>query len=408
MNARKSQERFASEAMRRLDVEGGVRALLNSPFRQVTLEVPLVHEDDTIDVVTGYRVQHNHSRGPFKGGMRFHPIVSMDELRAFAALMTWKCALVDIPFGGAKGGLAVDPTTLTGWELEDLTKRFTRRLLTVIGPNIDIPAPDVGTGPEVMAWIFEVYANSVEDDPSCVTGKPLVLGGAPGRLEATGYGVAHAVGLGAAQTGVDVAGSTVAIQGFGNVGSFAARFLADAGCRVVAVSDHRGGWYDPSGYDPHVLQIHTGAGGRLPDDCPGERITNEELLELEVDVLVPAALEDAVTKDNAERISARMIVEAANSPVTAEADEILVDAGIPVVPDLFANAGGVVASYAEWVANRQRLPCPRHEGLGLVTRTLDTAWATILEAEGDFLAWRAAAYDIAVGRVVEAVRLRGF
>jgi glutamate dehydrogenase (NAD(P)+) len=395
--------------MHRLAVEDGVRALLNSPFRQVTLEVPLIREDDSIQTVTGYRVQHNHSRGPFKGGLRFHPIVSMDELRAFAALMTWKCALADIPFGGAKGGLTIDPSELTRWELEDLTKRFIRRLLTIIGPNTDIPAPDVGTGPEVMAWIYEVYANSVEDDPSVVTGKPLVLAGAPGRLEATGFGVAHATALAAHRLGMDLDGATVAIQGFGNVGSFTARFLTERGARVVAVSDARGAHFNGDGYDTVALQARCGPGGSLPADIPGEQIPNSELLELDVDVLIPAALEDAITKANAERIRAKLVVEAANSPTTADADEILVEAGVPVVPDILANSGGVIASYAEWVSNRQRLAWPRSKVLGLVTRTIDDAWRTTLEASGDTpFGWRSCAYDVAVGRVVEAVRLRGF
>lgn len=289
--------------MVRLDVDAGIRALLNAPFRQVTLELPLVHEDDSIETVTGFRVQHNHSRGPFKGGLRYHPIVSMDELRAMAALMTWKCALVDVPFGGAKDGLAVDASKLTRWELEDLTKRFTRRLLNVIGPKVDIPAPDMGTGPDVMAWIYEVYANQVADDPACVTGKPVVLGGAPGRLEATGFGAAHATALAAKAIGLDLDGATVAIQGFGNVGSHAARFLSERGCRVVAVADATGALFNGDGHDVARLIAH-GERGHWDPEAPGERIGNAELLTLDVDVLVPAALEDCITVDNAGDIRA--------------------------------------------------------------------------------------------------------
>jgi len=407
LGTRESQERFAGAAMHRLDVDDGIRTLLNAPFRQVTLELPLVHEDDSIETVTGYRVQHNHSRGPFKGGLRFHPIVSMDELRAFAALMTWKCALADVPFGGAKGGLAVDPSQLTRWELEDLTKRFTRRLLNVIGPKVDIPAPDMGTGPEVMAWIYEVYANQVADDPACVTGKPLVLGGAPGRLEATGFGTAHATKLAARELGIDLEGATVAVQGFGNVGSHAAHFLRSEGCRIVAVSDADGALFSGDGHDVERLAAHTHH-GCIPRDSPGDAISNAELLELDVDVLIPAALEDCVTEVNAGAIKARVIVEAANSPITAEADDILVDLGVPVVPDILANVGGVVASYGEWVSNRQRMAWTKERVLHLIVSHMDDAWHTILDAGGGHLAWRAAAYDIAIGRVVEAVSLRGF
>ncbi|HEU4629915.1 MAG TPA: Glu/Leu/Phe/Val dehydrogenase dimerization domain-containing protein, partial [Gemmatimonadaceae bacterium] len=318
---------------------------LKTPFREVMVELPLHRDDGSVRTFHGYRIQHDNSRGPMKGGLRYHPRVRLDEVRALASLMTWKTAVVDIPFGGAKGGIDCDPAELTPKELEYLTRLFVGRIHMLIGENEDIPAPDVNTNPQVMAWIVDEYAKYRGFTPGVVTGKPIPLGGSAGRLSATGRGVAIVAEQAAADVGLALRGATVAIQGFGNVGSWAAHSLAALGARIIAVSDVHGGVFRGDGLDVDALMAEVQASGSVVGADGAEPITNDELLALEVDVLVPAALENAIRADNAGDVRARLVVEGANAPVTPSADAALEARGITVVPDILANAGGVTGSY---------------------------------------------------------------
>ena len=404
-----NQRYFLERAFDDLTLDSSARALLTHAFREVSVQVPLRVGGRTIETFEGYRVQHNHARGPFKGGLRFHPAVNQGEVRALAQLMTWKTALVDIPFGGAKGGIAVDPGRLSADELETLTKRFTQKLAPVIGPMRDIPAPDVGTGPRAMAWIFEEYSKTHDYAPAVVTGKPIELGGAHGRLEATGHGVAFVAARAALRRGLDIAGARVAIQGFGNVGSHAARRLSELGARVVAVSDVYGGVHREEGLGVAAAIEHVARTGRLQGLADAEPIDNASLLALPCDVLIPAALEGAITCDNEADVRASIVVEAANMPVTHGADASLRERGITVVPDILANAGGVIASYCEWVQNVQQLGWERQRVLQHVERHLEQASeATERGAEDRDTDLRTAAYALAVKRVLRAIELRGF
>jgi glutamate dehydrogenase (NAD(P)+) len=404
---------FVDDALDRLGVEAEMRVLLRTPHRVVELELPLVRDDGSLAVHRGYRVQHDDSRGPFKGGLRYHPSVDADHFRGLAQLMTWKTAVVGVPFGGAKGGIDVDPAALSARELERLTKSFTRRLDDLLGPEYDIPAPDMGTGPREMAWLFQAYAGRRGARPGVVTGKPVELGGSLGRTEATGRGVAHLTAWAAAAMEMSLEGATVAVQGFGNVGAHAALFLEQAGARVVAVSNRHGGVHQATGLGVAALfqarRDSPGAEIRLDEAGEGERLESGELLELEVDVLVPAALEDVVTAENVDRIAPRLIVEGANAPLECEAEAALLERGVTVVPDVLANAGGVTVSYLEWVQNRQRYRWSEERVNEELRTTLRTAWdAVSRRAEVHGTSYREAAYDLAVGRVVRAIELRGF
>jgi len=406
-----TQSHFLERAFESLHLEASQRELLMSVFRETTVSVPLRvrgTNGDELHTYMGYRVQHNHARGPFKGGLRFHPAVSLGEIRALAQLMTWKTALVDIPFGGAKGGIAVDTSQLSQHELETLTKHFVRKMAPVLGVHRDIPAPDVGTNPQVMAWILEEYSKNHGYTPAIVTGKPVELGGSAGRLEATGHGVAYVTGRMAADLSRPIADASVAIQGFGNVGSHTARRLAAMGARVIALSDFRGGIVCNTGIDIERAQRHVAETGWL-EDLPGtDPISNTELLELPCDILIPAAIEGTINCDNADAIKARLVVEAANTPVTHMAERTLLDRGIPLVPDLLANAGGVLASYYEWVQNRQEFPWDR----GTVLLRLEQRLGDVYEQVRDHSRQRdtdlrTAAYELAIGRVNQAMALRG-
>jgi glutamate dehydrogenase (NAD(P)+) len=381
---------------------------LKTPFREVMVELPLHRDDGSVLTFHGYRVQHDNARGPMKGGLRYHPRVQLDEVRALASLMTWKTAVVDIPFGGAKGGIDCDPALLTPKELEYLTRLFVGRIHMLIGENEDIPAPDVNTNPQVMAWIVDEYAKYRGFTPAIVTGKPIPLGGSAGRLSATGRGVAIVTGRAAADAGVELRGATVAIQGFGNVGSWAAHSLAALGARVVAVSDVHGGVFRGDGLDVAALmELATRTGG-IADAEGVERITNDELLALDVDILVPAALEGAIRADNASDVRARLIVEGANAPITPSADEVLEARGITVVPDILANAGGVTGSYFEWVQNTQRFRWTAARVDEELVRTLTQAYADVRAAAHEFdVPLRLAAFILGVRRVAEATALRG-
>jgi len=420
MNANKSDrtspihsgEQFLDRAFEHLQIETHMRHLLRACYREVRFELPLKRDDGSMALFTGYRVQHDQSLGPFKGGLRFHPDVDMNHFVALARLMTWKCALLGLPFGGAKGGVDCDPEALSAREMENLTKRLVSRLDMIIGPNRDIPAPDMGTGPQEMAWIVDAYAHRFGYAPGVVTGKPLALGGSNGRLEATGRGVAQVAELAAAAHGLDIEEASVAIQGFGNVGSNAARFLHERGAKVVAVSDVGGGRHHADGLPLERLfkaQGHSSRPVSSPDvDLSGDEISNDDLLELEVDILIPAAIGHVITSDNVERVKAGLIVEAANMPIDCQADAVLADRGVPVVPDLLANAGGVTVSFLEWVQNQSRYQWSAEKVNRELKDRLDQAWQEASKrAEKEDISLRLAAYAIAVERVIEAIHLRG-
>ncbi|MDP8922830.1 MAG: Glu/Leu/Phe/Val dehydrogenase [Chloroflexota bacterium] len=385
--------------------------LLKHPKRQVIVSLPVMMDDGKPRVFTGYRVLHDNTRGPGKGGVRYHPEVDLDEVKALAAWMSWKCALVDVAFGGAKGGVTVDPTQLSIGELERLTRRYAGEIFDLIGPEVDIPAPDVGTDARVMAWIMDTYSmKRGYTEPGVVTGKPLVLGGSLGREAATGRGLLVATREALQALGRSVVGARIAVQGFGNVGSNAARMLAGAGATIVAVSDVNGGLFRSDGLDVGALlrfrQEHVTIVG-----FPGaEPLTNDELLALGCDVLIPAALEGQLTAENADRIRAGLIVEGANGPTTAEADAILAARGIRVVPDIFANAGGVVVSYFEWVQDRYGYYWTEQEVNTRLEEKMVAAHQAICAASDRFNLGhdlRTAAYTVAMSRILEARRLRG-
>ncbi len=407
-----TQEQFCGLALDRLRLDPSQRELLSSSFRETLVTIPILLRRDGRDVLytyQGFRVQHNHARGPFKGGLRFHPQVNMGEVRALAQLMTWKTALVDIPFGGAKGGIAIDPQTLEPRELEVLTRRFCQKMSPVIGVHVDIMAPDMGTDQQVMAWLLDEYSKGHGYTPGIVTGKPVELGGSPGRREATGFGVACVATAAARDIGIGIDGARIVVQGFGNVGSHAAIALADRGARVCGLSDVHGGVFRDDGIDIAAALRHVRETGRLEGLEGTEPIDNAALLELPCDILIPAALEATIDCDNADAIQARMIVEAANMPVTHMADRILRDRGIVIVPDILANAGGVLASYYEWVQNLQEFPWERELVIDRLERHLVNVYETVhrgaSEAEIDL---RTAAYTLAIRRVSRAIGLRGF
>lgn len=399
-----------AEAVAQLGLDDGLHALLATPRRALTVSVPLRRDDGSVAVLTGYRVQHNLSRGPAKGGIRYHPDTDLDEVKALAMWMTWKCALIGIPYGGAKGGVTVDPGALSRGELERLTRRYASEILPIIGPERDIPAPDVGTDEQTMAWIMDTYSvNAGYSVPGVVTGKPVAIGGSQGRGGATSRGVMFTAFAALREAGRDPRGARVAVQGFGKVGGLAAQFLHDEGCTVVAVSDVAGGVYNARGLNPAALLRRVAEGAPSVVGTPGtDRITNDELLELDVDILVPAALEGVIGHDNAERIKARFIVEGANGPVTPAADAILAEAGVTVVPDILANSGGVAVSYFEWVQDLQAYFWSEDEVNDRLRVLMERAYAevsTLARERGVSL--RTAAQMIGVGRVAEAHRTRG-
>jgi glutamate dehydrogenase (NAD(P)+) len=392
-----------------LGLEPGIRAVLAVAQREWTVRFPVTRDDGSVEVFTGYRVQHNVARGPAKGGIRFHPDTDLDEVRALAMWMTWKCALVDVPFGGAKGGVACDPTTMSPKEREALTRRFATELEGIIGPESDIPAPDVGTNAQTMAWMMDTISmHRGHSVPGVVTGKPVAIGGSVGRADATGRGVLETIRATAGRLGLDLRGSTVAVQGFGNVGEASARLLHAAGARVVAITDVHGGVVNPNGLDVPALRRHFEEHGTVAG-APGTRpIGNDALFALDVDVLVLAALEGQIGADNAGTVRARILAEAANGPVLPEADAILAANGVLVIPDILCNAGGVIVSYFEWAQNRASLAWSVDEVNERLRRQILAATAAVwARAEADAMHPRLAAHAIAVERVAEATRLRG-
>jgi glutamate dehydrogenase (NAD(P)+) len=410
MSAWASAQHQLAEAVRQLGLDDGFHDLLRTPRREMAVAVPLRHDDGHVEVLRGYRVQHNLTRGPAKGGVRFHPATDLDEVRALAMWMTWKCALIGVPYGGAKGGVAVDPKSLSRNELERVTRRYASEIIPIIGPERDIPAPDVGTDEQTMAWMMDTYSiHSGYTVTGVVTGKPVSVGGSEGRGGATSRGVLFAAFSALREAGVDPRGATVAVQGFGKVGGLAAQFLHDAGCTVVAVSDLGGGVYDASGLDTAGLLRHVRSGAPSVIGYPGtDTITNEELFELDVDVLVPAALEGVLHEDNADRVRARFVVEGANGPTTPDADQILADNGVLVVPDVLANSGGVAVSYFEWVQDLQAYFWSEDEVNNRLKKLMERAYGEVsaLAAERK-VSMRTAAQMIGVGRVAEAHRTRG-
>src|SRR4051812_48466838 len=383
--------------------------VLKTPYREIDVQVPVRLDSGELLVVRGYRVQHNGARGPYKGGVRYHPATDIEEVRALASLMTWKTALMDLPFGGAKGGVTVDPTNLSARELEALTRRFTLAISHVIGVNRDIPAPDMNTNAQVMAWMMDAFSSRHGYSPAIVTGKPLDLGGAPGREAATGRGVVFVLAAAAKYWGMDLGASRVVIQGFGNVGSWAARTLHEQGVRVVGISDQTGGIHQPAGIDVDAAVAWSQGGKMLTDYSGGERVTNAELLELDCEVLIPAALGEVITGANADRVRAHTIVEAANNPTTPEADKILADRAIRIIPDVLANAGGVTGSYFEWAQNIQQFRWKEDRFNAELTDAMERAFAaTVAFAEQHDVSLRKAAFAIGIERVARATRMRGY
>jgi glutamate dehydrogenase (NAD(P)+) len=390
-------------------IEPDLVKVLGQCKKALAVSVPTRMDDGGVEVFQGYRVTHNIARGPSKGGIRYHPDVTLDEVKALAMWMTWKCALMGIPFGGAKGGVVCDPKQLSRHELERMTRRYTSEIINEIGPERDIPAPDVGTDASVMAWIFDTYSmNKGHSVLGVVTGKPVMIGGSLGREEATARGALYCVRQGVQKQGMRLDGLTAAVQGFGNVGSHLARFLAEDGAKVIAVSDSMTGLHNPNGIDVQAAIAHKQETGTLAGLRGAEEITNDELLLLDCDLLAPCALEQVITTENADKVRAKIVCEGANGPVTPSADEILEDRGVLVLPDVLANAGGVVVSYFEWVQGLQEYFWKEAEVNAklndITTRAFNETWET-QQSRGTSM--RLAAYGLAVQRVAEATTTRG-
>jgi len=403
-----AQAQFA-KATAHLQLDAGLTEYLLTPKRELIVHFPVMMDDGRIRMFTGYRVHHNTIKGPTKGGIRYHPDVTLDEMRALAMWMTWKCALMNIPYGGAKGGVQVDPKTLSQHELQRLTRRYATEISILISPEGDIPAPDVGTNPQIMAWIMDTYSmHRGYSTPAVVTGKPISVGGSQGRIEATGTGVMFTTLEAMKALGMTPAETRVAVQGFGNVGAIAALRMWEQGCRVVAVSDVNGGIYDSRGLDVAALIQHQARSGTVIDFPGAERINNHDLLVCDCDVLIPAALEGVIDELVAPDVQARLIAEGANGPCTMEGETILLDRGVLFIPDILCNAGGVTVSYFEWVQNLQTFFWSEKE---IVQRLRDimldnfrAVWQTAQEKQIDM---RTAAYTLAIRRVVDAVEVRG-
>ena len=392
-----------------LKLESSLHKRLRRCRREVTVSIPVKMDVGELEVFTGYRVQHSLSLGPTKGGIRYHPEVTLDEVKALAMWMSWKCALVELPYGGAKGGVICDAKGMSLGELERLTRRYTFEIIDIIGPEKDIPAPDVNTNPQVMAWIMDTYSQDQGHSvPGVVTGKPLVVGGSKGRNEATGRGVSFSALDSLKHLGMNPEDTTAAVQGFGNVGSIAAEILHREGLKIVAVSDSKGGVYNAKGLEPSEILSHKRESGSVTGFKEADLMSNEELLELDCNILIPSALENQITRANADRVRADIIVEGANGPTTPGADEILEQRGVFLVPDILANAGGVVVSYLEWVQAMERYFWEKkevNEKLGtIIARSFSRVLALSLEKK---ISMRMAATMIAVDRVAEAMRVRG-
>lgn len=390
-----------------MKLESDIQLLLRSPYRELVVQVPVRMGDGRLEMFHGYRVHHNAVRGPYKGGIRYHHKVNINEVRSLAALMTWKTAIVEVPFGGAKGGVTCDPTKMSRTELQALTRGFTQKIDMALGVYRDIPAPDAGTNAQVMAWMMDEYGKKHGYTPGIVTGKPVNLGGSLGREEATGRGVMIITREACKAHGIDLNSARVAVQGFGNVGSWTAQLLFDMGVKIVAVSDVRGGILKEAGLDINKVNEHVRSTGSVVDFPGSITIHNEELLALDVEVLIPAALGGAITRDNVDEVKAKIIVEAANSPITPRADETLRSRNITVVPDILANAGGVTVSYFEWVQNLQQFQWSHQRVNEELERKMILAWKTVHSRSlEDRIPLRIAAYVEALHKVAEATRQR--
>ena len=396
-------------SIRSLNLEDDMRAVLIEPWREIQVALPVLMDDGNVRVFRGYRSQHNAARGPYKGGIRYHPNADLNHVRALGMLMTWKTALADVPFGGAKGGVSVDPRELSTHELNRLTRRYTMSMHHVLGVNRDIPAPDLGTSAQTMAWIMDAYGSIHGHTPGIVTGKPIELGGSLGRAEAPGRGAAIVGTRAIVDNGSTPEQSTVVVQGYGAVGSSAAKTISEDGAKVIAVSDVDGAIINSRGLDIDALDRIVIEGGVVSDFADADQLNNDDLLELKCDVLIPAAIEDVITTQNASKVQADIIVEGANRPVTSGADEILVDSNKQVVPDILANAGGVIASYFEWAQNIQvfnwELERVNRELGQLINRAYDVTRA---RAEQTGSTMREAAFDVAVSRVAETIKIRSY
>jgi glutamate dehydrogenase (NAD(P)+) len=400
---------FFQEAADQLELDEATCRVLSGTYREIRVQIPLRRDDGTVLPVYGYRVQHNGARGPYKGGVRYHPAADLEEVRSLASLMTWKTAVVDIPYGGAKGGVQVDPRELSQTELEGLTRRYIQQIATVIGSHRDIPAPDMNTNAQTMAWMMDAYGRRFGHTPAIVTGKPVELGGSLGREAATGRGCIIVLDEAVRDRGAAPEDLTVAVQGFGNVGAWAARLAEQEGYRVVAVSDIGGAIHNERGLRISDVMAHVEETGTVADCPESDSISNEELLELDVDVLIPAALGEVITHDNADRIRARIIVEGANHPVTPVADRILTERGITVIPDILANAGGVTVSYFEWTQNIQQFRWSEERVNSELREHLVRAYEQVRDrAAAADLTLRQAAFAIGVERVATAAQLRGY
>jgi glutamate dehydrogenase (NAD(P)+) len=392
-----------------LGLRDDIAEVLRTCYREVQVQIPVKLHDGRIHVFTGYRVQHNGARGPYKGGIRFHPEVDIDEIRALAELMTWKTAIVGIPFGGAKGGVDVTPKELTAAERQAVARQFMDKVDKVLGPTRDIPAPDIGTNAQTMAWLMDEYGKLHGHTPACVTGKPIALEGSYGREAATGRGLVYMFREAAPQLDLTPSETRFVVQGFGNVGSWAARIMRQLGARMVGVSDASGALHSDAGIDPDALARHLAEGGDVVSFQEGDRVSPDELLETECEVFIPAALGGMIHKQNADRLNCRMVVEGANSPTTPAADEMLADKDIFIVPDVMANAGGVVVSYFEWVQNLQHFRWDEREVNDRLGRILRKAYREVsARARERRLSLRVAAYQLGIERVVEASRTRGY
>ena len=392
-----------------LKLGDGMRRILRTPNRELTVTFPVIMDDGRTEVFTGHRVQHNVARGPAKGGIRYSPYVTLNEMRALSMWMTWKCAVVNLPFGGAKGGVCCNTKEMSLREIERLTRRYTTEIAFLIGPASDIPAPDMYTDSRVMAWMMDTYSmHKGYSVPGVVTGKPISIGGSLGRSEATGRGCVYAIVNVAKQVGINLDGATVAVQGFGNAGSVVVRLLAQLGCRIIAVSDSNGGIYDEHGLDAEALQACKRETGSVSNYSSGDRLSNEALLTLPCDILVPAALENQLTERIAPKVRSKLIAEAANGPTTPAADAIFQDRGVAVVPDILANAGGVTVSYFEWVQNLQEFHWKEEQVNQQLKDVMDASCGQVMAlAEREHASLRTAAYILAVDRVVNAIQDRG-
>ncbi len=409
MNAYETVQHYFDRAADQLDLAESTRRHLKMPKREITVEVPVEMDDGRIETLVGFRVQHNNARGPMKGGLRYHPEVDLDEVRALASLMTWKTAVVNIPYGGAKGGICVNPRELSRKEIERMSRKFVDQIHDIIGPDKDIPAPDMGTNAETMSWIRNQWEKYHGFNPACITGKPVEDYGAKGREEATGRGVGILCFKMLKRLGLRPKDARVVIQGFGNVGSHAAKFMHESEFKIVAISDVSGGYYNPEGLDIPAALHYTIENRTLRGFPAASKISNEELLELDCELLVPAALGGVITMENVKNIKAKYIVEGANGPIDADADEILFQAGVAVLPDILANAGGVTVSYFEWVQNRQYyswdLNRVRQQLDAILSESFEDVWQTANEHD---VSLRTAAFMIAIRRVRRSTELGGY